>query len=88
LKIECASSQKEVFLFIDNLEADMSNFVKEIAKSAWENSSVGRSFSKKRCLYCMHMWRIEKRPEEDKPPIFPVDYEKNCPVCGCRLERC
>jgi len=69
------------------VEAGMSS-VKEIAKEAWDNCDFKKSFSKKRCLYCMHVWRIKKLPDDQKPPIFPPDYEGNCPVCGCRLDRC
>jgi len=56
----------------------------EIAKKA-EAEHKNSGNAKKRCELCFSRWRASGSKEEDKPPVYPADFNGRCPDCGSKL---
>ena len=54
----------------------------EAADQAWAESKFKGKAAKRKCPKCFQDWAKKGRKIEEKPPLFPPDYEGNCPVCG------
>jgi len=58
-----------------------------IARKAWKESRFKKCMSKKRCENCFRKWLDNGKLPEEKPPLFPPDYDNNCPLCGTALSK-
>ncbi len=57
----------------------------EIAKMAW--FCAPRNIYKKKCDLCHKKWGENGCIAEEKPSLFPVNFEGKCPVCGGELRQ-
>ena len=54
----------------------------EAAKNAWKKSKAKGSVAKRKCPDCYREWEKNGRRKEERPPLFPPDFEEPCPACG------
>jgi hypothetical protein len=57
----------------------------EIANVAWSTSCMMNCISKRKCKKCHEEWIKNGKQPGEKPPLFPPDYEGDCPVCSGKL---
>ncbi len=51
----------------------------QIAKDSWTSSNY-KNGPQYWCSDCAALWQRSEKNSYDKSPIFPIDYEKNCPI--------
>lgn len=59
----------------------------EAAEKAWRKAKERNAVAKRQCESCFRKWKATGRKEEERPPLFPADYEGKCPTCGSELSR-
>ena len=59
----------------------------QVAEKAWAVSSNKSSVAKKQCTTCFDIWKSNGRIKQEKPPLFPPDFEGKCPSCNGELSR-
>jgi len=57
-----------------------------VAEEAWRKCSKEKSgISRRRCPLCFDKWRKDGSKPEDRPPVYPCDFQGKCPSCGGEL---
>lgn len=62
---------------------------KEFATALWAdyNAENGRdNLAVMKCTACFEAWLIKGRKTDNRPPVFPPNYEGECPMCGGKME--
>ena len=55
-----------------------------LSEEAWEKYGKN-GIARKKCWNCFSVWKANGRKPEEEPPVFPPNFEENCPVCGQKL---
>jgi len=56
----------------------------KLARKAWEATRWPNNCGVI-CEQCLKEWEGNGRDPKNKPPLFPVDYPEECPMCGGKM---
>jgi hypothetical protein len=57
----------------------------QIAEEAWRKTRGNQGSAKRKCEKCFDNWDKDGSRPEGKPPLFPPDFDGDCPDCGGKL---